>query len=620
MANVTQRRAKPIQADEFAIAADIARCDPRLSVDQIAAIVEEHAASRRDAGIFYTPAYVVDYIVSSTLGPVLQGKTPREIRARNGKPALSVLDPACGCGAFLLGAYQYLLDWYRHRYCEQIGPRRNGRLERAPGGEWRLTLAESRRILSDHIFGVDIEARAVRLTRLALALRAVGFDETGSAGVTDGFSASRLPKLDRNIRRGNALIGLDFVEASADFPQPASRRPTVAAVHWRAEFRGVLEYGGFDVVIGNPPYRARLATAQRAYLAKKFRAGTTDTAALFMLQSHRLTIPGGVNSFIVPKAFTYASNWKRAQQELLPDIVELVDAGKVWPGVKLEQVIYRLQRAGNSPEYQTAVRAGKRFIPLGTLLKQDCDEFGFLLNGLSPAEITLAKKIRRRSVPLGELCRNTRGASLQQFVSQTPIGWRVIGGKQIQRYRLDGQKGFLHSDAGLPPNALVQPGSILVQNIVAHVTRPVDHIKITATLVDEGESGGLVILDTVNQLTNHSEFSSEFLLALLHSRVVNWFVYRFIYAKAVRTMHFDGPVTSRNPMPNISLCRPALKSLHDRLTNLVRDRRQQSQSHGTRPTSATAESKRIGKELDAIVNEVFGLTRQDAAIIDSSVP
>ncbi|MFO8033680.1 MAG: type I restriction endonuclease, partial [Candidatus Bipolaricaulota bacterium] len=90
--------------------------------------VEEKPEVRKAGGVYYTPTYIVDYIVEHTVGKLLEGKSPQEVGGltKNWRPAktrqpIRVLDPACGSGSFLLGAYQYLLDWYRDRYIEH-GP------------------------------------------------------------------------------------------------------------------------------------------------------------------------------------------------------------------------------------------------------------------------------------------------------------------------------------------------------------------------------------------------------------------------------------------------------------------------------------------------------------------
>ncbi len=132
------------------------------------AMVEEKPEVKKAGGVYYTPTYIVDYIVKHTVGKLLEGKTPEA-----GGQASAILDPACGSGSFLLGAYQYLLDWHRDWYVED-DPQKHAKAEPVSagrGGEWRLTTAERKRILLNNIYGVDIDSQAVEVTKLSLLLK-----------------------------------------------------------------------------------------------------------------------------------------------------------------------------------------------------------------------------------------------------------------------------------------------------------------------------------------------------------------------------------------------------------------------------------------------------------------
>jgi len=134
--------------------------------------------ARKEGGIYYTPQYIVDYIVEHTLGKLLQGKTPKEV-AR-----IKIVDPACGAGIFLLGAYQYLLDWHGKHF-------------------GKLTLTKRRKILTDNIFGVDIDPIAIDIAKYCLSMMC-------SEG--NDFSIG----LDENIRCGNSLIDTDYYDVYPD--------------------------------------------------------------------------------------------------------------------------------------------------------------------------------------------------------------------------------------------------------------------------------------------------------------------------------------------------------------------------------------------------------------------
>ncbi len=217
--------------------------------------VEEKPEVRKAGGVYYTPTYIVDYIVRNTVGKLLEGKNPKE------SARLKILDPACGSGSFLLGAFQYLLDWHLKWYSEnepgKWAQARTPAIYQAQGGDWRLTTAEKKRILLNNLHGVDIDPQAVEVTKLSLSLKVLEGESQESIGAQLGlFKERALPDLGRNIQCGNSLIGPDYYEGhqlTMSFIDDEERY-RVNAFNWKAAFPQVFTTGGFDVVIGNPPY------------------------------------------------------------------------------------------------------------------------------------------------------------------------------------------------------------------------------------------------------------------------------------------------------------------------------------------------------------------------------
>jgi len=203
------------------------------------AFVEPKPEVRKAGGVYYTPQFVVEYIVDRTLGPILRGKSVLEVEK------LHVLDPACGSGSFLISAFQYLLDWHFEKY--MAAPRRFSKLlERGPDGSLRLNTEERKRILLNNIFGVDLDPQAVEVTKLSLLLKVI----EGEAQIA--FLMGRLlPDLDNNVKCGNSIIAPDFDGPNgASDDEWASYRP----FDWMSAFPEIMKSGGFDAVIGNPPY------------------------------------------------------------------------------------------------------------------------------------------------------------------------------------------------------------------------------------------------------------------------------------------------------------------------------------------------------------------------------
>ena len=204
------------------------------------AVVEEKPEVKKAGGVYYTPKYIVDYIVGQTVGKLVEGKTP--LRAAKFK----ILDPACGSGSFLIGAYQFLLDWHRDYYVnhdpQKHATGRDPRLYRAASGDWRLTTAERKRILLNNIHGVDIDLQAVEVTKLSLLLKVLeGESQETLANQLRLFHERALPDLAGNIKCGNSLIGPDFYQDRQMSLLDEEEVYRVNAFDWEAEFPEIFK-------------------------------------------------------------------------------------------------------------------------------------------------------------------------------------------------------------------------------------------------------------------------------------------------------------------------------------------------------------------------------------------
>ncbi len=345
------------------------------------AVVEQKPEVRKAGGVYYTPSYIVDYIVRNTLGRLLEGKTPQEIagvsenwRSLKNARGIAVLDPACGSGSFLLGAYAYLLDWHLMYYSNEPEKWLTGkvpRIYRNRKGELRLTTVEKKRILTANIYGVDIDQQAVEVTKLSLLLKVLEdeSDETINSQLKL-FHERALPDLGANIKCGNSLIGPDYFSLKqsrlsqtaapssviSNMPQgmeksiapeggslPDSRNDKtesqneviainchsereaeesyfsnssldeylrINAFDWNAEFPDIMNSGGFDAVIGNPPYVRQEGLSEfKEYFSRTYKTytGTADIYVPFIERGENLLREGGIFSYIV------ANKWMRAK-------------------------------------------------------------------------------------------------------------------------------------------------------------------------------------------------------------------------------------------------------------------------------------------------------------------
>jgi hypothetical protein len=265
-----------------------------------------------------------------------------------------------------------------------------------------------------------------------------------------------------------------------------------------------------------------------------------------MLSHRKLLRHEGNFGFIIPKSFTYSSNYEPIRQYLLPNINKIVDCKKVWKEVKLEQIILLFSKSNYYESYCSSKLYGQAIVDVGEINKASFHLFGFFLNDISKFELSVAEKMRSSDFFIKDIATNNRGGMFQNSISDSEE-IRVIGGAEIQREGIIGIKGFVNSSTVQnDAKSTIRFNSVLIQNIVAHIENPVDHIKITACLPIEID---FAILDTINQITFNENYDSKVFWILFNSRLINWYCYRFIFAKAIRTMHFDNAVTNRIPIP-----------------------------------------------------------------------
>jgi len=408
--------------------------------------VEYKPEVKKAGGVYYTPQYIVDYIVQHTVGELVKGKTPRDVAS------LRVLDPACGSGSFLIGAYQYLLDWHLDWYIHHMVPvladkpatapqvqdllpepaQKSGKkkgftsetvlpIYKAANGstsrvrsDWKMTTAERKRILLNNIYGVDIDTQAVEVTKLSLLLKVL--EEESEENVSKQlklFDERALPSLHQNIKCGNSLIGTDIytdVHLAAD-PETVKR---INAFDWDREFPEIMGRGGFDAVIGNPPYvRQELIKEQKEYFQTHYATyqGTADLYVFFIEKGISLLRKGGLFSYIVANKWMRANYGKPLRSWLKGKCVEeIIDFGdlSVFTTATTYPCVIRVKNDGPGTSFQAVSVENLSFTSLNEYVSQHCqsieiknlDDGSWTLTDAKSQE--LLKKIRTAGIPLGK--------------------------------------------------------------------------------------------------------------------------------------------------------------------------------------------------------------------------
>lgn len=593
-------------------------------------ISDKQKQKRKSQGIYYTPDYIVDYIVKNTVGELLaKVKTTAEIEK------IRVLDPACGSGSFLIRAFDEFLNAYMRVNDE--------------GGLFAFEL--KKKILQKNLFGVDLDAKAVEITKLNLLIKALD-----GVKPEDLKGKHLLPNLNLNIRCGNSLIGgeklqdkeqslnlfnnykteidkladlktsfykesddqrkkdllaeigtLELVinkNLNKDLGKYFANLNKVNPFNYTVAFCEIFKDGGFDSIIGNPPYGAELNDYEKEFYADNFEVGSTDTAILFIKRSFDILKSESKFGFIVPKAFCFASNYEKIRDYVWNNLEQIVDCNKVWKEVKLEQLIFIINKDKKAKKYLSANFKNKQLNILGEIDKVDAKEFGFFLNSVSPDEVEIAKKIKSNSLMLNDIATNQRGAILQKYVSDKGE-LNVIGGAQVQRFGIDGIKGKIDKNKINNAQAYLKENSVLVQRIVAHIEHPADHIKITAGIPDKSD---YILVDTVNQITLQKGYSPYFIWAILNSNIINWYAYRFIYGKAIRTMQFDNPVTARLPIPKAA--KQEQESLIQKAKELLKLAKQNSDED---------KINAVNYEIDKVVYKMYGVNEEETKVVEGKL-
>lgn len=267
--------------------------------------IEEKPEVRKAGGVYYTPQYIVQYIVNNTVGKLIEGKTPTEIAK------LRFADISCGSGSFLITVYDTLLR-YHSRYYQQ-----NAKEAKSDGcilsnGLWVLSLKQKRQILLNNVYGVDIDHQAVEVTQLSLYLKLLEDETLATANEMQAmFKEKILPDLSKNIICGNSLIGTDIYDGNM-FPSEEEKK--INAMNFEDAFPAIMKNGGFDAIVGNPPYISSLALTElyspqiKNYLKTNYETtkGTYDIYIPFFEKSFKITKYNGFVAYITPNKYLSA--------------------------------------------------------------------------------------------------------------------------------------------------------------------------------------------------------------------------------------------------------------------------------------------------------------------------
>ena len=415
--------------------------------------IDKSKTKRKKDGVFYTPKYITKYIVENTVGKLCEDKKAEftileeeyftdKKRQQKTKIALlkkldkyrawlhqiTIIDPACGSGAFLNEALNFLID--EHQYIDE--------LEAKLTGSSIAFTYHSESILENNLFGVDLNEESVEIAKLSLWLRTAEPNR-------------KLNSLNDNIKCGNSLI---------DDPEVAGDK----AFNWEQEFPQIFAKGGFDVVIGNPPYGDYFSSEEKEHLINTYEksfSGTFDMYVFFYEKAVNVLNNTGVLGFITPNTIIDYSQFKKLRKFLMleNDIYQILKLVNVFEDAIVDTAILILFKNREQNDYFKGISYKSEILNLEyfnipLIDSKNLAEDIFLLNDNS--KFDLIAFVSNYESNMNDLFKITQGITtggneafinskehfVQNNINQELIK-KVTKGKEINRFRINFEKEYI---------------------------------------------------------------------------------------------------------------------------------------------------------------------------------
>ncbi len=652
---------------------------------------ETQKSARKATGSYYTPREIVDFMVEQSLFEYLKNRTGLEQKVltnlfqNTDEPlnlsekdknliidsldCITILDPACGSGSFLMGALHKIIAILQKVDTEakiwkekQLSKIKDAVFREAIKKKLDKSAVDYIRklgIIQNSLYGVDMQEIAIEIAKLRFFLSLIVDenieDDTENRGILE------LPNLEFKLVMANTLIGLkqekykqtidahigkiqDFIdelrEVKKEYMQSYGEKKEqlkekfailqrniarkaygkgdynkkiIQIMDWKPfdnksvgwfDPKWMFGVDGFDIVIGNPPYGAKIKQDDLRLIKERIKnTNNSNSAALFIdISKNNFLKKEGVLSFIVPKSILYSEKWFSLALSLSQHTVDLVDVEVAFENVLLEQVLFVFNKNDNSDFYNTFKYTDGEFIKKANINKASLLNYKSWLCDLAYKEINIGNKVNsEKYVKMSNISTTTRGLPLQKYLTnkgEIPI----VGGKNINRFALNGVKGYVSSSLILKKKKIdkILCKKIISQDLIAHIQHPTPHIKITSAIDNYGNILGL---DTVqNTIINNKQYSHQYITSILNSTLMNWYVYKFIYCSAIRTMHFDNYYIGKIPIPKIP---KQDQKPFEKLVDIIIAKKEKGE-----------DTKKEEQTIDIMVYKLYGLTYNEVKTID----
>ncbi|MDP2638675.1 MAG: TaqI-like C-terminal specificity domain-containing protein [Candidatus Azambacteria bacterium] len=559
----------------------------RLSKSKKGTTINKDAKKRKEQGIYYTPTFIVDYIVKNSLKPILdQCKSIADLKK------IKVLDPACGSGSFLIKALEVISEKYKKFHYDDAYTKLQ--------------------ILTENIYGVDLDEQAVEIARLNLLINALD-------------SKNKLPILANNIKNGNSLISGTDEELKKYFGKNyRDKKP----FNWEEEFPEVFVQGGFDVVIGNPPWGAGIDSADKSFYKDRFITGKgiIDTFALFTEKSIKLLNETGRWGFILPDILLL-KDYPQIRKLILDNFIikDIYYTGMAFHGVNLDSVVLmagkeksEIKRKENN--IRIIIDNGESEIKQKLFLENTNYKFNIHFDDDT---LDLKKKLDEQSVKLGDVLEihegihsgNIRAKLFLDVAISKNCQKLLFKGVEVERYFEHWAGKFVNYDKSIIDKNNKEYANFgkmeYFKNEKILVRRTGD--KIIATIDKDGyfTSNNFFVLYPKNQL---KKINLKYILAILNSNLGTWYFTAIQPRKGklfaeIKINHLaEIPIVAKNNFKEVV-------ELVDRMLDL------RKQIHATEKSSnkwqkLKDEIEKTDKKIDEEVYKLYGLTPTEIKIVE----
>ncbi|GHT58494.1 hypothetical protein FACS1894109_12800 [Spirochaetia bacterium] len=523
--------------------------------------------------------------------------------------------------------------------------------------------------MQNNIYGVDIDSQAVEVTKLSLYLKLLENEGTQAGGQLE-FDMALLPSLENNIKCGNSLIGTDFYTATLDFDDEAARK--VNCFDWEKEFpevfknlttngtnntnknksirevsvvRGEFSSGGFDAVIGNPPYGAGLLDSEREYLGRKFNLSTpiADTFLMFFKKAFLLSSKASIISYIIPSPWLYMSQYKDFRKDIISQkIIKEIQLFRkpVFGQATVETCIfvsentspnkdsiYSFKEIKNEPnlfvgDFESCVQqellkneecslvlSNQSEQQLFQKIKQNKPLFkdiALIVCGLTPYRVGKGKPAQTEKIAKGRLfdAEFKKDKTYRQYLM----------GRDFYKYAwtIEKERWISYGDWLAEPRYKApfnDEKKIIIRQtsdkLIAHI--------------DTHKYLSLKNVHNVRIINEH--YSYEFVLALLNSKVLDWWYQKLIPEKGRVFAEVKVVNLEKLPVPTLDPSKPADKTAHDKLVSLVDKMLELKRKEHDEPNPQikTVIGRQIGAvdgQIDKLVFELYKLTEDEIKVVE----